>query len=190
MRTGKKRAKGLLLMNKLTRFTVPSIHLVTRELTGVAALREPADLVITGARVLSTYTERVLEEREILVKHGRIAAVLPAGSHKKAPSPPSNIYDANGGIIAPGLVDPHVHIESSMMTVCAYSEAALINGTTTLFCDSHEIGNVADREGIEWMLKDAREAPINVFLTVPSTVPATHPGLETCGGDLTPEKNW
>ena len=52
------------------------------------------------------------------------------------------IYDAAGGIVAPGLVDPHIHIESSMMTACAYAEAALLNGTTTIFCDSHEIGNV------------------------------------------------
>ena len=74
------------------------------------------------------------------------------------------------------------------MTACAYAEAALLNGTTTVFCDSHEIGNVCDLEGVEWMLEDARQAPLNIFLTVPSTVPATHPGLETAGGDLTPEK--
>ena len=47
-----------------------------------------------------------------------------------------------------------MHIESSMMTGCAYAEAALLNGTTTIFCDSHEIGNVSDTEGIEWMLED------------------------------------
>ncbi len=61
-----------------------------------------------------------------------------------------------GGILAPGLVDPHLHIESSMMTACAYAEAALLNGTTTVFCDSHEIGNVCDAAGVEWMLEDAR----------------------------------
>ena len=80
---------------------------------------------------------------------------------------------ARGGILAPGLVDPHIHIESSMMTACAYAEGALLNGTTTIFCDSHEIGNVCDAAGIEWMLRDARQAPLNIFLTVPSTVPAT-----------------
>ncbi|MDP8921035.1 MAG: amidohydrolase family protein, partial [Pseudomonadota bacterium] len=93
-----------------------------------------------------------------------------------------------GGIIAPGLVDPHIHIESSMITACAYAEAALLNGTTTIFCDSHEIGNVMDAAGIEMMLEDARHAPLSIFLTVPSTVPATSPELETAGGDLTPEK--
>ncbi|MEJ5202449.1 MAG: adenine deaminase C-terminal domain-containing protein, partial [Anaerolineales bacterium] len=113
-------------------------------------------------------------------------AVQPAGTAKRAEG--TVFYDAKGGILAPGLVDPHIHVESSMMTVCAYAEAALLNGNTTIFCDSHEIANVADREGIEWMLEDARHAPLSVFLTVPSTVPSTSPDLETAGGDLTPEK--
>jgi adenine deaminase len=75
-----------------------------------------------------------------------------------------------------------------MVTACAYAEAALLNGTTTIFCDSHEIGNVMDVAGVEAMLEDARMAPLSIFLTVPSTVPATSPELETAGGDLTPDK--
>ena len=67
-----------------------------------------------------------------------------------------------------------MHIESSMMTGCAYSEPALLNGTTSIFCDSHEIGNVCDVEGIEWMLEDCRESPLSIFLTIPSTIPATN----------------
>ena len=99
-----------------------------------------------------------------------------------------NIYDAQNNILAPGLIDPHMHIESSMMTACSYAEAALLNGTTTIFCDSHEIGNVCDIEGIEWMLEDCRQAPLSIFLTLPSTIPATNDKLETSGGDLTPIK--
>ena len=72
-----------------------------------------------------------------------------------------------------------------MVTACAYAEAALLNGTTTIFCDSHEIGNVMDVAGVEAMLEDARQAPLSIFLTVPSTVPATSAALETAGGDLT-----
>lgn len=173
-------------MVAITRFSVPPLHQVTRELAEVAAGRSAADLVIRGARLLSTYSERMLENKEVLVKYGRIAAVLPAGTAQMGEH--TLVYDAQGGILAPGLVDPHVHIESSMMTVCAFAEAALLNGTTTVFCDSHEIANVADVAGIEWMLQDARHAPLNVFLTVPSTVPATSPQLETAGGDLTPQK--
>lgn len=172
----------------LTRFSVPPLHSVTRQLAAVAMGQADPDLVIRGARVLSTYTERIRPDREIWIKSGRIAAVQPAGTWKQAKGSRVARFDAKGGIIAPGLVDPHIHIESSMMTACAYAEGALLNGTTTIFCDSHEIGNVCDAAGVEWMLKDARQAPLNIFLTVPSTVPATSPHFETAGGDLTAVK--
>ncbi|XUM21866.1 adenine deaminase [Bradyrhizobium oligotrophicum S58] len=174
-------------MTKLTRFSVAPLHSMTRRLADVASGRVAPDLVITGARVLSTYSERIHPNRELWITGGRVAAVKPAGAHKALPGGFA-IYDAAGGIIAPGLVDPHIHIESSMVTACAYAEAALLNGTTTIFCDSHEIGNVMDVAGVEAMLEDARQAPLSIFLTVPSTVPATSAALETAGGDLTPDK--
>ena len=169
----------------ITRFSVAPLATMTRKLADVASGRAAPDLVIQGARVLSTYSERILPDREVWISGGRIAAVKPAGSYKTGGA---KLYDAKGGIIAPGLVDPHIHIESSMVTACAYAEAALLNGTTSIFCDSHEIGNVMDVAGVEAMLEDARHAPLSIFLTVPSTVPATSPELETAGGDLTPEK--
>jgi adenine deaminase len=174
-------------MSSLTRFTVPPLHTVTQRLAAVAMGSVAPDQVLTGARILSTYTDRIHADREIWIACGRIAAVKPAGESKRlghaAPT-----FDCAGGILAPGLVDPHIHIESSMMTACAYAEAALLNGTTSIFCDSHEIGNVCDVAGVEWMLEDARQAPLNIFLTLPSTIPATNASLETAGGDFTPEK--
>ncbi|MCM2398277.1 amidohydrolase family protein [Rhizobium sp. S95] len=172
-------------MPPITRFSVAPLATMTRKLADVASGRVSPDLVITGARVLSTYSERILPDREVWISGGRIAAVKPVGTYRNGSA---KLYDAKGGIIAPGLVDPHIHIESSMVTACAYAEAALLNGTTTIFCDSHEIGNVMDVAGVEAMLEDARHAPLSIFLTVPSTVPATSPELETAGGDLTPEK--
>ena len=174
----------------LTRFSVAPLHTMTRQLAAVAMGRQAPDLVLTGARVLSTYTERIHDAREIWISGGRIAVVKPAGTFKpaKGAAKKTIVHDCQGGILAPGLVDPHIHIESSMMAACAYAEGALLNGTTTIFCDSHEIGNVCDDAGIEWMLEDARQAPLSIFLTVPSTVPATTPRFETAGGDLTPRK--
>ncbi|MBO9123939.1 MULTISPECIES: adenine deaminase [unclassified Rhizobium] len=172
-------------MSPLTRFSVQPLSTLTRTLADVAFGRSDPDLVIQGARVLSTYSERILGDKEIWVSNGRIAAVKRSGTYRGGTA---KLYDARGGIIAPGLVDPHIHIESSMVTACAYAEAALLNGTTTIFCDSHEIGNVMDVVGVEAMLEDARHAPLSIFLTVPSTVPATSPQLETAGGDLTPDK--
>jgi adenine deaminase len=170
----------------MNRFSVAPLYTLTRELADVASGRRPSELVITNARVLSTYSERILDNKELWLYKGRIAAIKDAGTCDKKSG--SRFYDAANGILAPGLVDPHIHIESSMMTACAYAEAALLNGTTTIFCDSHEIGNVSDKAGIEWMLEDAREAPLNIFLTVPSTIPATTPQFETAGGDLTAPK--
>jgi adenine deaminase len=164
----------------LTRFSVEPLSRMTRHLSAVASGRAEPDRVLTGARLLSTYSERILPDREVWIAGGRIAAVKPSGSYRGgAPR-----HDLGGGLLAPGLVDPHLHIESSMVTACAYAEAALLNGTTTIVCDSHEIGNVLDTDGIAWMLEDARAAPLNIYLTVPSTVPATSPELETAGGDL------
>jgi adenine deaminase len=172
-------------MATLNRFSVKPLSTMTRLLADVASARREPELVIQDARVLSTYSERIIDGREIWVSGGRIAAVKAAGSYRGGSA---KTYDARGGIIAPGLVDPHIHIESSMVTACAYAEAALLNGTTTIFCDSHEIGNVMDVAGVEAMLEDARQAPLSIFLTVPSTVPATSPEMETAGGDLTPDK--
>lgn len=173
------------MSNLLTRFSVAPLYQSTRLLADIASGRAAPDLIIRGGRILSVYTERFLDDREVWIKSGRIAAVAPLGTCRFSDC---KVYDAQGGIIAPGLVDPHIHIESSMMTACAYAEGALLNGTTTIFCDSHEIGNVSDVDGIEWMLEDARQAPLNIFLTLPSTIPATNAEMETCGGDLTADK--
>jgi adenine deaminase len=175
-------------MDTPNRFAVPPLWTMTRRLADVASGRSSPDLVITGARLLSTYSERIRAQSELWICGGRIAAIKAAGTYRSGGNGGAQLYDVAGGLIAPGLVDPHIHIESSMVTACAYAEAALLNGTTTIFCDSHEIGNVLDAAGIEMMLEDARQAPLSIFLTVPSTVPATSPELETAGGDLTAAK--
>ena len=169
----------------INRFSVPLLSDCTQQLTNVASGKIIPDLVLSNARILSTYTDRILEDREIWISNGRIACVKDnSESLKLFNKSELNIYDVQKNILAPGLIDPHMHIESSMMTGCAYAEAALLNGTTTIFCDSHEIGNVSDVEGIEWMLEDCRQAPLSIFLTLPSTIPATNDTLETAGGSL------
>ena len=173
----------------INRFSVPHLHECTIELSKVASNKIQPELILSNSRILSTYTDRILLNKEVWISKGRIACIKESGEAKKYFNAKDlNFYDINNNILAPGLIDPHMHIESSMMTGCAYSEAALLNGTTTIFCDSHEIGNVCDVEGIEWMLEDCRMAPISIFLTLPSTIPATNDLLETAGGNLTPEK--
>ena len=169
----------------INRFSVPPLFKSTKKLAKIASGNSEPDLILFNARVLSTYTDRILEHKEIWVSSGRIVCVKDSGVHKQIFNKSYlNTYDVQNNILAPGLIDPHMHIESSMMTGCAYAEPALLNGTTTIFCDSHEIGNVSDVEGIEWMLEDCRQAPLSIFLTLPSTIPATNDTLETAGGSL------
>lgn len=169
----------------INRFSVPPLFKSTKKLARIASGNSEPDLILFNARVLSTYTDRILEHKEIWVSSGRIVCVKDSGAHKQIFNKSYlNTYDVQNNILAPGLIDPHMHIESSMMTGCAYAEPALLNGTTTIFCDSHEIGNVSDVEGIEWMLEDCRQAPLSIFLTLPSTIPATNDTLETAGGSL------
>ena len=169
----------------INRFSVPPLFKSTKKLARIASGNSEPDLILFNARVLSTYTDRILEHKEIWVSSGRIVCVKDSGVHKQIFNKSYlNTYDVQNNILAPGLIDPHMHIESSMMTGCAYAEPALLNGTTTIFCDSHEIGNVSEVEGIEWMLEDCRQAPLSIFLTLPSTIPATNDSLETAGGSL------
>ena len=169
----------------INRFSVSPLFQSTKKLAKIASGSINPDLVLFNARVLSTYTDRILENKEIWISSGRIVCVKENDNHKQIFNKSDlQTYDVQNNILAPGLIDPHMHIESSMMTGCAYAEPALLNGTTTIFCDSHEIGNVSDVEGIEWMLEDCRQAPLSIFLTLPSTIPATNDTLETAGGSL------
>ena len=173
----------------LTRFSVPHLHECSIDLTNVVNGKIHPDKILTNAKILSTYTDTILENKEVWIYKGRIACIRNANEYKNYfNANDMQTYDIEKNILAPGLIDPHMHIESSMITGCAYAEAALLNGTTTIFCDSHEIGNVLDTDGIEWMLEDCRKAPLSIFLTLPSTIPATNDTLETAGGDLTSDK--
>ena len=173
----------------ITRFSIPNLSDCSIKLSRVASEKILPEIILSNARILSTYTDRIIDNKEIWISEGRIAAVKENGRANMIFNINDlNIYDVQKNILAPGLIDPHMHIESSMMTACAYAEAALLNGTTTIFCDSHEIGNVCDIAGIEWMLEDCRQAPLSIFLTLPSTIPATNDSLETAGGNISAKK--
>ncbi len=86
------------------------------------------------------------------------------------------IIDVEGDFLCPGLIDGHVHIESSMVTIPEFARAVLPHGTTTVVTDPHEIANVLGARGIRFMAESARGIPLNVFIMIPSCVPATHHG--------------
>jgi adenine deaminase len=146
--------------------------------------REPADVVITHGRLVNVHTREVHEGVEVAVRDGRVAMFGDA-SHTRGPD--TEVIDAEGAFLVPGLIDTHLHVESAMVTVSRYAEAVLPHGTTSVFIDNHEIANVFGLDGIRWMLDEARGLPLKVFLAVPSCVPAL-PGFEDAGAAFGPEE--
>ncbi len=152
----------------------------TRSLTAVCMGREPADLVVANGRLVNVHTREIEDGVDVAVRHGRVAMV---GDAAHARGPETEVVDAEGAYLVPGLVDTHLHVESVMVTVTRFAEAVLPHGTTTVFIDNHEMANVFGLEGIRWFLEEGRDLPLKVFLAVPSCVPAL-PGFEDAGAAL------
>ncbi|MGY6411381.1 MAG: adenine deaminase [Alkalilacustris sp.] len=160
-------------------------------LIAVAAGREAADLVIRGARVANVHTREWLDW-EVAVVEGRFAYVGPDASHCVGPQ--TEIFEATGQTLIPGLCDGHMHIESGMLTPAEFAAAVIPHGTTTMFVDPHEIANVLGLRGVRLMHDEALMQPVNIFVQMPSCAPSA-PGLETTGHAITPEDvaeamNW
>lgn len=140
-----------------------------RELLRAVALgKQPADLLIKNAKIVDVLTESVYEA-EVVVAEGYIAAVAANGTYKDA----KKVLDIKGAYLAPGLINAHCHVESSMAAPQQYCLEELRWGVTTLITDPHEIANVAGAVGIRYMLHSGQEMPINYYVGLPSCVPAT-----------------
>lgn len=125
----------------------------------------PADLLLTGGKIIDVYTGTIYEGN-IAVKDGIIAGI---GNYTQG----KQIIDLQGGYVAPGLINAHCHVESSMATPEAYCQEELRWGVTTLVTDPHEIANVAGIEGIKYMLQAGKNTQVNYYVQLPSCVPAT-----------------
>lgn len=139
----------------------------------------PLDLVIRGGQLLNVYTGEVYRA-DIGIFGDRIAVVDRAGELGISAA---HELDARGLTAIPGLIDTHVHIESTMVTPPNFARGVLPFGTTTVVIDPHEIGNVSGRAGVEYMLKASEGLPLRVYITIPSCVPAVL-GRETAGAEF------
>jgi adenine deaminase len=144
-------------------------------LLAVARGERAPDLVIEGARVFSAFTREWLDV-DVGVAEGRIAGFAPAAGGLRV--------DGRGRHLVPGFVDAHVHVESSKLSVEEFSRLLLARGTTTVVADPHEFANVLGAPGIEWFLDACAQVPLDVFVMVPSCVPASP--LESARGPLGP----
>jgi adenine deaminase len=146
-------------------------------LIAVARGNEPADLVLANARVVNTFNGEV-EAGNVAVYGGKVAGV---GDYHSA----REVLDLSDRYLAPGLINGHTHLESSMLDVGQYARAVVSHGTSALITDLHEIANACGLEGMRYVLDCARRLPLELFLMAPSCVPATH--LETSGASIGPE---
>ena len=155
------------------------------ELVRVAQGARPADLVIRHASLVSVTTYEILPDTDIAVACGRVA-YLGVGGHtaEHCIGPDTQVVDASGLYAAPGLMDSHIHVESAMVGVAEYARAVIPRGTTGIFCDPHEVGNVAGMPGVRAMFEDARRVPLKAMMTPPSCVPAVT-GVEDTGAEVT-----
>ncbi|WP_064683384.1 adenine deaminase [Rhizobium bangladeshense] len=146
----------------------------------VAAARgdAPFDMLITGGRLLDAVTG-LIRDADIGLVGALIASVHASASRADA----AEVIDAAGSILTPGLIDTHMHVESSMVTPAEYASAVLPRGVTTVVWDPHEFGNVHGLDGVRWAIEAARALPLRMILLAPSCVPSA-PGLEIAGADF------
>ncbi|WP_299607989.1 adenine deaminase [uncultured Tateyamaria sp.] len=162
----------------------PSWPDVAPDLVNVAAGRAPADTVIRGGVWVNVHTREALPDHDIAIKHGRVACVIPDASAQIGPQ--TEIIEANGRYMIPGLCDGHMHIESGMLTPAEFAAAVIPHGTTTMFTDPHEIANVLGLEGVRLMHDEALMQPVNIWTQMPSCAPSA-PGMETTGFEISAE---
>jgi adenine deaminase len=133
------------------------------------------DLLIHNARIVDVFRLRVFEGW-LGIRDGRFIYV-------EAGKPPSELQahdtiNLDGALLVPGLIDSHMHIESSQITPRRFSEAVIPFGTTTILSDPHEVGNVAGESGVRWMIAASEDLPLRIYHSIPSCVPATSPEIE------------
>ncbi|MFP3385623.1 MULTISPECIES: adenine deaminase [Tritonibacter] len=176
----------------MTNKTFPSWPDVAPQLIETAAGRAPADTVIRNGKWVNVHTREVLDGHDIAIKAGRIAYVGPDASYCVGAD--TQVIEAEGRYMVPGLCDAHMHIESGMLTPAEFARAVIPHGTTTMFTDPHEIANVLGLEGVRLMHDEALLQPVNIYTQMPSCAPSA-PGLETTGYEISPEDvseamNW
>lgn len=138
----------------------------------------PFDLLLTDTRIVDMVTGEI-READVGIVGSLIASVHPRGSRNDA----HETHALNNQFLSPGLMDTHVHLESSHLMPARYAEIVLAQGTTAVFWDPHELANVLGIDGVRFAIEASRNLPLQVMVAAPSSVPST-PGLEMSGADF------
>ena len=146
-----------------------------KSLVDCAMGRIPADMVIRKGAWVNVHSGEVIAGTDAAILAGRFAYVGPDASHCIGER--TEIVEAGGRYMVPGLCDGHMHVESGMLTVTEFARAVVPHGTTSMFIDPHEIGNVLGLAGVRLMHDEAMGLPVNVYVQMPFCMPSA-PGLE------------
>jgi adenine deaminase len=138
----------------------------------------PAELVLKRGKVVNVFSGEILE-RDVAIHQGMIVGIGEGYGGRQE-------VDAQGRFIVPGLIDGHMHVESTMLLPSRLAASLLVHGTTAIVSDPHEIANVMGLEGVRFLLKESEGLPFDLFFMAPSCVPAT--SLETSGASLEQEE--
>jgi len=166
----------------INKFCASPLWESSKTLSAVAQGIKPAETVITNAKLINVCTGEILPNTDVAIAYGRIALV---GDGKHCIGEHTTVIDAKGQYIAPGFLDGHIHVESSMMSVGEYAGAVIPHGTVGIYMDPHEICNVLGLDGVSCMIEDSKCTPLKTMVTTPSCVPAV-PGFEDTGSFVGP----
>ena len=151
---------------------------VRRRAVQAARGESPFDLLLIDAQIVDMATGEI-RPADVGIVGEMIASVHPRGSREDA----HEVRSLAGGYLSPGLMDTHVHLESSHLPPERYAEIVLTQGTTAVFWDPHELANVLGVAGVRYAVDASRHLPLQVMVAAPSSVPST-PGLEMSGADF------
>lgn len=171
-------------MNDATKFARPPLADCIPDLVAFSRGERKATLFIRNGTLINVVSGEILSDMCVAVVGTRIAYVGPFVEGMIDDS--TRVIDADGKYIAPGLLDGHCHIESSMLSVTQFANAVLPLGTTGGFFDAHEISNVLGLPGLRIMLDEARQTPMAAYMQVASCVPSTNSTFETAGAEFGP----
>ncbi len=142
------------------------------------------DILVTNVQLANVLTGEIYPA-DIAVHGAQIVAVEPSGTQPQRKA--GQVLDGGGQLVVPGLIDSHLHIESSLVTPAPFAEAVLRRGITTVAEDPHEIANATGLPGVKHFLEASRDLPLTILFLASTCVPAAK-GLEHCRGELGPEE--
>ncbi|MDC7222135.1 MAG: adenine deaminase C-terminal domain-containing protein [Spirochaetales bacterium] len=157
---------------------------ITTELTAVAMGRKAGDLIIKNIRLVNVLLGTIEEETDLIAYKGIIAYIGKADGHPVDEN--TRLIHGEGRYLLPGLIDSHMHVESSMVDPLSFAAAVLPGGTTTICPDIHEMTNVLGLRAVELFHEKTKDLPLNVLTAMPVCVPSL-PGMEDSGAEIGPE---